>query len=100
MAKQCKHVILNACKAPLHTYNTILFHFCGENWHCERVSSAGLPDFFLTQYTKRGKIYEIATKLPNDHKMYQIDVISNGIKYTNTFLSKALQNFPKLRFLV
>jgi hypothetical protein len=37
----------------------------------------------------------MATKLPNDHKIYQI-----VIKYTNTFHSKALQNLPQLGFLV
>jgi hypothetical protein len=30
---------------------------------------------FLTQYTKTGEINQIATKLPNGHKMYKISVI-------------------------
>jgi hypothetical protein len=29
----------------------------------------------LTQYTKTGEINQIATKLPNGHKMYKISVI-------------------------
>jgi hypothetical protein len=33
--------------------------------------------FFLTQYAKTGgNIYQIATKLPNGHKMYQMAVMN------------------------
>jgi hypothetical protein len=42
-------------------------------------------------------------KVPNDHKIYYIAVIcilTRGIKYTNIFHSKALQNLLKLGFLV
>jgi hypothetical protein len=56
--------------------------------------------FFLTQYTKTGKNYHITTKLPNDHKVYQMAVIYSYTKYTNIFHYKALKNLPKLRFLV
>jgi hypothetical protein len=35
----------------------------------------GLPDFSWHNIPKWGKIYQIATKLPNGHKMYQMAVI-------------------------
>jgi hypothetical protein len=58
--------------------------------------------FFLTQctkteenYTKLPQHYQIATALPNGHKIYQM-----SIKHTSIFQSKALQNLPKSGFLV
>jgi hypothetical protein len=58
--------------------------------------------FFLTQYTKTVKkrqTYQNITKwpwnIPDDNKIFQMTV-----KYTNMFLCKALQNLPKLGFLV
>jgi hypothetical protein len=58
--------------------------------------------FFLVHDTKTGNI------APNEHKMYQMVIkITNvckifqmAIKYSNIFQSKALQNLPKLIFLV
>jgi hypothetical protein len=53
---------------------------------------------FLGQTYQNGKIYQMTTnytKRPYGCKMFQI-----VIKYTNIFHSKALQNLPKLRFLV
>jgi hypothetical protein len=38
---------------------------------CWRLFRAGLPDFSLFKIPKRVEIYQIATKLPNDHKLYQ-----------------------------
>jgi hypothetical protein len=56
--------------------------------------------FFLTQYTKWGKItqlphYVIAKNIPDGCKIFQMT-----IKSTNIFNSKALQNLPNLGFLV
>jgi hypothetical protein len=45
----------------------------------------------MTQYTKRGKIYQITTTLPNGCKN-----IANNHKNTNIFNFRALQNLPKL----
>jgi hypothetical protein len=61
---------------------------------CTRVAR-----FFLTQYTK---IYQSTTKLPKDHKMYQlaVEIFQMIIKYTNIFHSKVLQNLPNLGNLV
>jgi hypothetical protein len=65
-------------------------------------SSSGVARFFLGQNTKMGKI------VPNDHKMttwpYDIPngrtIFQMAKKYNNDFHSKALQNIPKLGFLV
>jgi hypothetical protein len=35
----------------------------------------GLPDFYLLKIPKRAEIYQIDTKLPNGHKLYQMAVI-------------------------
>jgi hypothetical protein len=35
---------------------------------------AGLPDYSWYYIPKRGKIYQIATKITNGHKMYQMAV--------------------------
>jgi hypothetical protein len=40
-----------------------------------KASKPGLPDLSLLNIPKWGKIYEIATKLPNGHEMYQMAVI-------------------------
>jgi hypothetical protein len=47
-------------------------------------------------------MYQIATKLPNDHKICQIVVIYSKwpIDYTNLYHYKALKNLLKLGFLV
>jgi hypothetical protein len=44
---------------------------------------AGLPDFSIHNIPKRGKLYQIATKLPNGHKMFQIAVIYSNLFYSN-----------------
>jgi hypothetical protein len=57
---------------------------------------AGLPDFsWHTRYTKPGKRYQIPTKFPNGHNIFQMTT-----KYTDILLSKPLQNLPKLWFWV
>jgi hypothetical protein len=38
------------------------------------LSRAGLPDFSRHNIPKQVKIYQIATKLPNGHKMYQMGI--------------------------
>jgi hypothetical protein len=78
-------------------------------------STPGLPDFFRHNIPKRGKIHQITTTLPNCHKMYQMTekyskwpnnipndhtIFQMTIQYTSIFHSKALQNLPKLGFLV
>jgi hypothetical protein len=64
---------------------------------CTRVAR-----FLLTQYTKTSENipnYHNITKwpqnIPNDCEIFQMT-----IKYTSIFHSKALQNLPKLGFLV
>jgi hypothetical protein len=51
--------------------------------------------FFLTQYiVQKGKLYQIATKLPNGPKIYLMAICSifqMAIEYNNLFYSKALQ---------
>jgi hypothetical protein len=57
--------------------------------------------FFLKQYTKTVKIYQIITTLLNYRKIYQMAVkyvFLMTINYTNIFHSEALQNVPKLGF--
>jgi hypothetical protein len=55
--------------------------------------------FFLIEYTKKwDKIYQITTKLPNDHKIYQMAIIySKGALNVPTFSfprsSKIFQNW-------
>jgi hypothetical protein len=69
----------------------------------KRRRRAGLPDFSAHNIPKREKMYHIAAKLPKWPKMCQMKV-----KYykfppnipTKLFHSKALQNLPKLGFLV
>jgi hypothetical protein len=58
--------------------------------------------FFLVHDTKTGK------NAPNEHKMYQMvikyfnayKIFQMAIKYINIFQSQAIQNLPKLGFLV
>jgi hypothetical protein len=56
-----------------------------------------------------GAWYQNRKNVPNQHKMYQmvikyfpnvLKVCQMAIKYINIFQSKALQNLPKLGFLV
>jgi hypothetical protein len=65
-------------------------------------SPAWLPDLSWPKHAKMGNIYQmttIYTKLPYimpyGHKIFQMI-----IKYNNIFHSNALQNLPKLGFLV
>jgi hypothetical protein len=53
--------------------------------------------FLLTQYTKTGKKY---TKLPTGHIKNGRKIFQMTLKFTNIFYSNALQNVPKLGFLV
>jgi hypothetical protein len=64
-----------------------------------RAKASGLPDFSWHNIPKRGKIYQIITPLPNDHKIY-LKIFQMSIKQTGIFHSKALHNLPKLVFLV
>jgi hypothetical protein len=64
--------------------------------------AARLPDLSWSKIPKRGKIHQIAIK----YTKWPLN-ISNGrkkdqmlIKYSKIFLSKTLQNLPKLVFLV
>jgi hypothetical protein len=56
--------------------------------------------------TKRGKIYQMTLKSAKCHKIYQVDGIyvctysKCSINIPIFFRSKALQNIPKLYFLV
>jgi hypothetical protein len=61
-----------------------------------------LPDFFLVQDTKTGKIYQMNTKctkwsldIPIVRKIFQM-----AIKYINILRSEAIHNLPKVGFLV
>jgi hypothetical protein len=61
-----------------------------------------LPDFSRSKHTNTGKIYQITTKytkvtlnLPNSRKIFQM-----AVKYSNIIHTEALQNIPKLGFLV
>jgi hypothetical protein len=63
---------------------------------------SGLPDFTWYNIPKRVKIYQITTKLPNGHKIYQmaVEILEMGIKCRNIFHSKSLQKLSILEFLV
>jgi hypothetical protein len=103
------------CNAAQSATRFFYLHFLVKKWQLrvfgafleffrfhEMTSRAGLPVFSWTQYTKMVK------KLPNYHNITKWPQnISHGrkifqmtIKYTNIFNSKALQNLPKLEFLV
>jgi hypothetical protein len=63
---------------------------------------AVLPDLSWSKHTKIEKVYQMTTNytkrpynVPNVHKLIQ-----TAVKYTTNFHSMALQNIPKLRFLV
>jgi hypothetical protein len=59
------------------------------------ASGAGLPDQKGKNVPNEHKMYQMVIKYPKCHKIFQMD-----INYINIFQSKALQNLPKLRFLV
>jgi hypothetical protein len=56
--------------------------------------------FFLTQYTKTGKIYQIANKLPNGHEIYQMAVIYSKWPWNMSTVSipRATKIYPKWDF--
>jgi hypothetical protein len=66
------------------------------------VVPTGLPDLSWYNIPKAG------CNVPNDHKIYQMDITSTkcskvfqmAIKYSKIFSSKALKNLPKLGFLM
>jgi hypothetical protein len=59
------------------------------------ISKTGLPDFFLTQFTKIGENIPNCNLQLNGRNIFQI-----GVEYTNLLHSTALQNLPKLGFFV
>jgi hypothetical protein len=65
------------------------------DYYERQVRLTRLPDFSWHNIPKRGKRYQIATKLPNGRNIFKI-----AKENTNLFHSKALQNLSKLRFLV
>jgi hypothetical protein len=73
----------------------ILTDFCKGN-----KLASGLPDLSWHNIPKRVKFtklqqnYEMTIKIPNGRYIFQM-----GIKYTNIFHFKSLQNVPKLEFL-
>jgi hypothetical protein len=58
----------------------------------------GCQIFLDTMYQKRGKVYQIATKLPNGHNICILFQIAK--EYANLLHSKALKNLLMLVFLV
>jgi hypothetical protein len=74
-----------------------LFNFATLLFPLFRVfsSSPGLPDCCWHTRPKRGKIYQITTKLPKGHKIQQMTV-----KYSHFFHSEAHQNLTQWRYLV
>jgi hypothetical protein len=62
------------------------------------IPSPVLPDFLGTTY-QNGQNTPNGPKFSSDYKMYKMTIKYVGT-YTNIFLSKALQNVPKLEFLV
>jgi hypothetical protein len=65
-------------------------------------TGSGLPDFSWYMIPKKEKMYQMNRKytkwsqnIPKVHQILQMD-----IKYINIFQSMALQNLPKLGFLV
>jgi hypothetical protein len=60
----------------------------------------GLPDSSRRNIPNLGKIYQIATKSPNGHTMFQMAVLySKWPKNTPTFFhNKVLENLPKFGF--
>jgi hypothetical protein len=52
-----------------------------------------LPDFSLFNIPKWGKIFQIDSKLPNGHKIFQL-----AIEFTNFLHSKSIQNLPEFGF--
>jgi hypothetical protein len=80
-------------------------HFIGifkteENFHflptdCFYLMVSTRVAFLLVRNTKTEKCTKSTQNVPNGHKLSQM-----AIKYVNIFHSEALQNLPKLGFLV
>jgi hypothetical protein len=71
---------LSSRKSSLHAVDAVGPPFNYPRTQCpemflESDSNVWLPDFVLTQFTKLWEIYQIVTKSPNSHKMYQRAVI-------------------------
>jgi hypothetical protein len=64
--------------------------------HCQ--SRSGLPDLSWHNIPKWGKMYQIATKLPDFHKIFQMDVIyiSNGHRIYRLFSFQGPPKFTKI----
>jgi hypothetical protein len=106
----CRHIFWTAC-----TFFGLQAHFVQTKRAYFRVkhtvskdrqvpnSQTGLPDFSWRNIPQWGEIYQIAAKLPNGHKVYQItysSILQMATEDTNLLHSKALQNLPGLGFLV
>jgi hypothetical protein len=63
---------------------------------------AGLPDFSWYMIPKPEKCTKLTQNVPNGHKISQMSVktFQMAIKYISISQSRALQNLPKLGFLV
>jgi hypothetical protein len=65
------------------------------------TSTPGLTDFSWYNMPKRGKIYQLTTKLPIAHLINPVVVKDSKwpyYTYDNIFLSKVLQNIPNWDF--
>jgi hypothetical protein len=93
-------VVMHICdKWQLILHYTKTFAKCRT---AKYASEAGLPDFSWYMIPKLEKMYQMNTKciqwarhIPNVHKIFQM-----ARKYFTIFQSQALQNLPKLGFLV
>jgi hypothetical protein len=77
---------------------SIVYCATKQRWRLRQFPYQGCQIFLDTMY----KIYQIYTKLRNSPKIYQMAVIYSKWPWncTNIFHSKALQNLPKLGYLV
>jgi hypothetical protein len=57
---------------------------------------ARVARFFFIQNTKTGEIYQMATKLPNGHKLYHIEVIYSNVP--TFFVPRPSKFYPNLDF--
>jgi hypothetical protein len=89
------------CSSRGKTMEIVLIIPEGTIFRSFRCNFPGLPDSSGHNKPKQGYIYQIATKLPDGHKTPNGNKIDQtAIKFTNIFHCKALQNLPKLGFLV
>jgi hypothetical protein len=103
--KELTEIVL--CRRPLANFSRSLAgRFMGQLVAIQKKSffppTAGLPDFSWSKHTKTGKIYQMTTNYPK--RPYFLPqcrkIFLTVIKSANIFHSKALQNLPKLGFLV